>query len=203
MKVPAKERANLPAFRLRWAAPDEKILLFVAAWCGRKGAQVLIDAIPRILTAYPKLKVIIVGGGGSSHLASQAAALGVASKVVFPGFVSEDDLRKLYAVADIAVFPSLYEPFGIVAIEAMATGTPVVTSDIGGFREVIRHNETGIHTWANNPDSLAWGILEVLRNPEQTRRRVQNALEDVRSRFSWNGIAQETLAVYRDVFSSK
>ncbi len=199
LKLPAAEKKNLAEFRLRWAGAEEKIVLFVGRMVQEKGAQVLIEALPRVLSVWPKARFVLVGGGWTSHLSSMAAALGVRSHVHFPGFVSEEDLRRLYAVSDVAVFPSLYEPFGIVALEAMATGVPVVTSDVGGFKEVVRHDKTGLHTWANNADSLAWGILEVLQKPAEAQRRARRALQEVKNGSGWENIAQQTLAVYAEV----
>lgn len=202
LQVPAEEKAGLADFRRRWAAPEEKIVLFVGRMVREKGAQILIDAAPRVLAGWRNTRFIIVGGGWTGHLASQAAARGVAHRVNFAGFVSEADLCRLYAVADVAVFPSLYEPFGIVALEAMAAGVPVITSDIGGFREVVKTGVTGLHTWANNADSLAWGILEVLRKPEEAAQRARNARREVKLRFSWESVAEQTLGIYRDALST-
>jgi len=201
LRISPREKENLAEFRGRWAAPEEKIVLFVGRMVREKGAHILIEAMPRVLSAWSKAKFVIVGGGWTGHLASRAAALGVRNRMLLPGFVSEEDLRRLYGVADAAVFPSLYEPFGIVALEAMAAGVPVVTSDIGGFREVVRPGETGIHTWANNPDSLAWGILEVLRNPEEAALRARRAMKEVKARFAWDKVADQALAVYREALN--
>ncbi len=120
-------------------------------------------------------------------------------KLTFTGFLPDDDLARLYQVADVAVFPSLYEPFGIVALEALAAGVPVVTSDIGGFREIVKHNETGIHTWANNPESVAWGICQVLSDPALAVRLRSQGREEVRQRYMWGGIAESTMGVYDEV----
>ncbi|NIM04873.1 MAG: glycosyltransferase [Armatimonadetes bacterium] len=201
LRIPPREKKNLKEFRLRWAAPEEKIVFFAGRMVREKGAHILVDAVPRVLSAWPKVKFVIVGGGWTGHLAAQASALGVGNRVIFTGFISEEDLRRLYAVADVAVFPSLYEPFGIVALEAMAAGVPVVTSDIGGFREVVRHRETGIHTWANNADSLAWGIVEVLRKPEEAAVRALRAAKEVKTHYTWKKVAQRTLAVYNEIVS--
>jgi len=198
MKLSKTEQENLEEIREEWAAPEEKLVLFVGRMVPEKGAQVLLEAAPRVLTGWPKTRFVIVGGGKNSHLINQAEALGIKDKVNFAGFVSEDDLRKLYGVADVAVFPSLYEPFGIVALEAMATCTPVITSDIGGFREVIRHGENGLQAWANNADSLAWGIVEVFEKPREAQIRAEIALKELKTSYSWAKIAKETLKVYRE-----
>jgi len=192
---------QLAAFRSRWANPDERIVFFVGRLVREKGVEALVAAMPEVIAAHPEAKFVIAGGGYADHLRQRAASLGLAQKVVFTGFLPEADLPRLYAVADVAVFPSLYEPFGIVALEAMAAGVPVVTSDIGGFREVVRHGETGLHTWANNPHSLAWGINQVLSDPRLAARLRREGLREVRARFSWDGVAEQTLAVYREVLT--
>ena len=132
-----------------------------------------------------------------------AASKGLGDKVVFAGFVSEETLRQLYAIAEVAAFPSLYEPFGIVALEAMAAGVPVVTSDVGGFREAVRHEETGIHTWANNPGSLAWGINRVLSDAALAERLRRNGRAEVAQRYSWPGIGKRTLGVYGEAMGAE
>jgi len=193
--------AELAGFRSRWALPGERIVFFVGRLVREKGLEVLIDAIPHVLAAHPDAKFVIAGGGWHGHLWERAAALGVGEKVVFTGFVAEADLPRLYALAEVAVFPSVYEPFGIVALEAMAAGVPVVTSDIGGFREVVRHGETGIHTWANNPESLAWGINLVLSDGALARRLREAGKREVEARYRWGAIAEQTLQIYREAMS--
>jgi glycosyltransferase involved in cell wall biosynthesis len=101
----------------------------------------------------------------------------------------------------VAVYPSLYEPFGIVALEAMAAGAPVVVSDAGGLKEVVRHEETGILTYAGNAESLAWGILRTLQDPTAAQRRAHNAQKAVQREFNWKRIAQQTQQVYRRVWN--
>ena len=96
-------------------------------------------------------------------------------------------------------FPSLYEPFGIVALESFAARVPVVVSNTGGLPEVVQHNYTGIVTRANDSDSLTWGILEVLTNPAHSQYLVNNAYKTIAERFSWDDLAKQTVAVYRQV----
>jgi glycosyltransferase involved in cell wall biosynthesis len=161
------DEAERQAFRNNYAAPDEKILFFVGRMVREKGAHILLEALPKVRVVYPKVKLLIVGGGYRDHLVQLANWLGIAPHVYFTGFVPDDVLLRIYRIADVAVFPSLYEPFGIVALEAMAARIPVVVSDAGGLKEVVEHNVTGVVTWLNNSDSLAWGILEVLQNPDR------------------------------------
>ncbi len=194
---PADEAA---AFRAQYAAPEEKIIMFVGRGVREKGAQVLIEALPKVRAGYHDAKLVICGGGYRQHLVDQAHALGVGRHVYFTGFIRDDLLLRLYHVADVACFPSLYEPFGIVALEAMAAHTPVVVSDAGGLPEVVEADVTGTVTWLNNSDSLAWGLLRVLHNPQFSREMAERAYERVKTVFNWDRIAGQTEEVYRRVW---
>ncbi len=195
--------AALRAFRRRWAAPQERIVFFVGRMVPEKGVQVLLAAAPQVLAAHPEVRFIIAGGGPREHLEAQARDLGIAARVTFTGFLPEADLPRLYAIADVAAFPSLYEPFGIVALEAMAAGVPVVTSDAGGFREVVRHLQTGVHTWAGNADSLAWGLNRVLSDPALAARLREAGRAEVAARYGWDRIAGRTQEVYAEVLAEQ
>jgi glycogen(starch) synthase len=192
----------LALFRRQWAAPDERIVLFVGRLVREKGVETLLDAVPAVVAAHPRAKFVVAGEGDMrAELIARAADRGMGAKVVFPGFVSEADLPRLYAVAEVAVFPSLYEPFGIVALEAMAAGVPVVTSDAGGFAEVVRHLETGVHTRAGDAGSVAWGIGLLLSDALLRAQLRAAGRQEVRERFSWEQIAQQTCAVYAEALS--
>lgn len=188
-------------FRAQFAAPEEKIIMFVGRGVREKGAQVLIEALPKVRAGYHDAKLVICGGGYRQHLVDQASALGVGLHVYFTGFIRDDILLRLYKVADVACFPSLYEPFGIVALEAMAAHTPVVVSDAGGLPEVVEAEVTGTVTWLNNSDSLAWGLLRALHNPHYVRAMADVAYERVKSVFNWDRIAGQTAEVYTRVWS--
>jgi len=166
-----------------------------------KGIQVLIEAIPEVVGAYNDVKFVIAGGGDRSHLVRLAEDLGVSDRIFFAGYVDDDTLVRLYRIADVAVYPSLYEPFGIVALEAMAARVPVVVSDAGGLREVVDHGITGLSAWSENPDALAWAILQLLKKPYSARTMAENAYRKVVEQFSWRSIAEQTLEVYRRVWS--
>ncbi len=196
-EFPEAERA---AFRARFAEPDQPLIFFVGRMVREKGVQVLLQALPMVLTEVPHARLVIVGGGYRAHLEAFVRFCRLESKVHFTGFIPDAELLRLYRVVDVAVYPSLYEPFGIVALEAMAAGAPVVVSDAGGLKEVVRHEQTGILTKAGNPESLAWGILRVLQDPDAARHRAQNALKSVQRVFNWTRIARQTLQVYRRVW---
>src|SRR6478735_3434733 len=147
--------ADLSEFRLNFALPDQPIVYYVGRMVPEKGLSVLIDSVPLVMSEWPGVKFVLAGGGGyASDLKAQAYSLGVADNVIFTGRIPDEVRDGLFMVADCAVFPSLYEPFGIVALEAMAAGTPVVVSDIGGLSEVVDVHETGIKVYPNDPKSL-------------------------------------------------
>lgn len=189
--------ADLRAFRARYAEPDDQIVFHVGRIVHEKGTRVLVEAAPRVLVGYPKTKFVVAGTGGYLDSARRRAQdLGVASSFSFTGFIPDADRDRLFKIANVAVFPSLYEPFGIVALEAMAARTPVVVSNVGGLAEVVTHNETGLVVYPDNPDSLAWGILETLRHPDWAAARVDNAYRRVVTEYNWRSIARRTIDVY-------
>ncbi len=194
---PASEAA---AFRSTFAAPEEHLVMFTGRLVHEKGAHLLIEATRRLRDQMLPVKLVIVGGGHRQHLVDLANALGIANNVFFTGFIPDDTLLRLYKVADVACYPSLYEPFGIVALEAMAAGTPVVVSDAGGLREIVKHDQTGTVVWSGNLDSLVWGIRRAVIEREHVRWMAGNAWHEVRTRFSWGTIADQTLGVYRRVW---
>ena len=191
-------------FRRRFATDAEKIVYYVGRMTHEKGISQLIQAAPNVLAAMnQQVKFVFIGGGHTEHLKQQARAIGIWERCYFTGFMPDRDLDRFQTIADCAVFPSLYEPFGIVALESFAARVPVVVSDTGGLPEVVRHGKTGIVTWVNHADSLAWGILEVLQNPEFAQSLVNNAYEDLERRFDWFKLAQQTEAVYGRVLHER
>ncbi len=164
----------------------------------------LLSAAPRILEVMRgKVRFVIIGGGNGDRLKEQAWNLGIWEQCNFTGFMSDEDLDKFQTIADCAVFPSLYEPFGIVALESFAAKVPVVVSNTGGLPEVVTHGETGIVTYANVASSLAWGILEVLQHPEYAKILVENAYADLPRRFNWAKLAIATEQVYQRVVQER
>lgn len=200
----ALEGEDLTAFRARWAFAEEKIVLYIGRLVYEKGVEVLVRAAPLVLAQVPQAKFIIAGKGPElERLRQLVGELNLASKVLLVGFIDDDTRNRLYKVADVAVFPSLYEPFGIVALEAMAARTPVVVSEVGGLKEVVRHAETGITIYPNDVASCAWGILHTLQHPEWAQQRVENAYREVLTVFNWDTIAEQTRAVYERVVAER
>ena len=189
------------AHRAKLALPEEKIVMFVGRFVREKGIHVLLNAASVVLAQEPNTKFLIVGGGQRSKLERFVHWAGLADKVLFTGFMANRSLHMLYRSADVAVFPSLYEPFGIVALEAMAAGAAVVSSDAGGLQEVVLHGETGTTSFANNAESLAWAILDVLRNPMRAEVLKAKAQNRLKIDFSWPALADQTIAVYDRVWT--
>lgn len=191
-------------FRRRFAADQEKIVYYVGRLTYEKGIDILLCAAPKIIWEMGgRTKIVIIGGGNADALKRLAWDLGIWHKCYFTGFMSEEELNQFRRVADCAVFPSRYEPFGIVALENFSARVPVVVSDAGGLPEVVHHTKTGIITQTGNPDSLAWGILEVLRNPGYAQWLIDNAYEDLDRRFHWADLAKQTEQVYDRVVEER
>ncbi len=198
------DHRDLRVFRANYAAPYQPIVFTVSRLVYEKGVHRLVQAIPRILEVCPSTRIIIAGKGPEAENLKQVTQdLGVADNINFVGFVTDDDRNLLFRVADCAMFPSLYEPFGIVALEAMALGCPVVVSDIGGFAEVVTHTKTGLTTYADNYESVAWGILQALTHPELAQKYATNARKAVEETFTWPKIAVQTKEVYQKAIVSR
>ena len=185
-------------FRRRFAMDNEKIILFMGRLVYEKGIQHLIAAMPKILNGYHDAKLVICGKGGMmDELKAEANSLGISQKVYFAGYMNGKDVQRMYKAADIAVFPSTYEPFGIVALEAMLSENPVVVSDIGGLNEIVQHRENGMKTYCGNPNSIADSILELLYDHKLCADIVKKAKNKVRNEYNWSKIAQDTHFAYQ------
>ena len=185
-------------FRRRYAMDNEKIILFMGRLVYEKGIQHLIAAMPKVLAGYHDAKLVIAGRGGMlDELRAEADALGLGDKVYFAGYMNGKDVEKMYKAADISVFPSTYEPFGIVALEGMLAERPIVVSDAGGLGEIVEHRVTGMKSYCGNPNSIADSILELLFNPELCDNIVKNAKIKVKENYNWQKIAQDTHFTYQ------
>ena len=185
-------------FRRKYAMDNEKIILFMGRLVYEKGVQHLISAMPKILNGYHDAKLVIGGKGGMmDELKAQVNAMGISQKVCFAGYLSGKDVQQMYKCADIAVFPSTYEPFGIVALEAMLSENPVVVSDIGGLNEIVQHRENGMKTYCGNPNSIADSILELLFDHKLCADITRKAKNKVRNEYNWSKIAQDTHFTYQ------
>jgi glycogen(starch) synthase len=186
--------------RSAFAAPDEKIVLFVGRLVQEKGVHLLVDAVPKILHYFSSVKVIIAGRGPAENfLRNRALELGIANRIYFTGYIDDRTRDFLYREADVAVFPSLYEPFGMVALEAMAAMTPVVAADVGGLSEIVIHEKNGLKFYAGNPGSLADNVLRLLHEPNLAARLAATAKQEIARLYAWQEIARQTQRVYAEV----
>jgi len=185
-------------FRRQYAMDNEKIILFMGRLVYEKGVQHLISAMPKILDKYHDAKLVIAGKGGmENELKAQVERMGLRDKVYFTGYLNARQVSKMYRCADISVFPSTYEPFGIVALEAMLAGVPTVVSDVGGLNEIVTHGVDGMKSYAGNCNSLADSILELLFKPELCDNIVKKAKVKVKNEYNWAKIAQDTHFTYQ------
>jgi len=201
------KKEDVTAIRQRYGVPDGwSMLLFVGRLNWVKGVRNLILGMPSVLKEYPNTKLVILGKGDEeSDILETANRLGIADKVVTRfDFVPENERILHYAAADICVFPSVYEPFGIVSLEAMSMEKPVVVGARGvvGFREQVISTGTdqnGVHVNGEDPSDIAWGLKEVLRDPDKARNWGENGRKRVLDFFTWRKVAEETLRIYESV----
>ncbi|MEB3101057.1 glycosyltransferase family 4 protein [Ferviditalea candida] len=199
-----RERKLLAAQR---TCPDAKVkgidILYVGRLVHEKGIHNLIEAMPAILRMYPQTRLWIVGDGPKREALIASAQRLAKDRVFFTGRISDRMRRFLLSAADVCVVPSLYEPFGIAALEAMAAGIPVVASETGGLPEIVRHNETGLTAAPGSPQALAEQILALLNDPEKAQRLTVEAKREIIEHFNWQSIAEATARLYGEVLKAQ
>lgn len=199
-EVVSHYKEELAKFRTQYAHPSEKIVFYVGRLVHEKGVQLLIDAVPKIIAGHPQTKFVIAGRGANEwYLRDKARGMGIENRIYFTGYIDDQTRNRLYKCADVAVCPSLYEPFGMVALEAMAAGAPVVVSDTGGISELVYDGIDGLKFNTGSPDSLAGRVLEILHHPEKARRMRERAFKKAVNEYSWDYIAARTIELYEDV----
>ncbi len=192
----ALPRPEVDAFRAR-VCPDARMVLFAGRLEYEKGVQTVLHTLIRLNAEVGPVHFFIAGTGTySDELRKMVDELGVGDHVTFTGFLEDEELRLHYAAADVAVAPSIYEPFGLVAIEAMACGTPVVVGDTGGLREIVSEGDTGLRVRPDDPDALADALVEVLTDEVLAARLVDAARHVIHERYDWARVADRTLATY-------
>jgi phosphatidylinositol alpha-mannosyltransferase len=186
----------------RVQGPKSKVL-FVGRLDARKGIEVLLRAMPAVLKALPDARLTVIGQGPMQGRARRlAAGLGVSERVDFAGAVSQDELPRFYAECDVYCAPSLGgETLGIVLLEAMASGVPVVASDIPGYDETIRADVDGLLTKPEDPAALAAALVRVLGDPGLRMRLARAGLARA-VEYAWPAIARKTLDFYRELLET-
>jgi glycogen(starch) synthase len=185
---------------------NEEMILFIGRLVGVKGVDKLIMALPHILQKNPKAKLVIVGHGDlQEYLMNLVKVTKMSDFVKFRfEFIPEEERILHYAACDVAVFPSFYEPFGIVVLEAMAMEKPVVVGGAGisGMREIVvccGDEQCGYHIDPNNPSDIAWGINSVLENADRKKWLGKNGRKRVLNEFTWDKVSVKTLGLYERI----
>jgi glycogen synthase len=193
---------DLDSLRARFAAPDQRLVLLVGRLVYEKGFQVALAALPRLIERLGEVRFLVAGSGtAEQELREQARRLGLDAHGTFLGWIGDDVLHSLYRIADLTVVPSIYEPFGLVALEAMASGCPCLVSDTGGLREVVPHEDVGLRFRSRDPDSLGEMAERLLTDVNLRERMVAEASEHVLS-FDWADVARQVAGVYADAVAA-
>jgi glycosyltransferase involved in cell wall biosynthesis len=192
-----------PSVLLKYGASEkERVLICVARLAGRKGIDLLLKAFRKVVTAYPNVKLMIIGEGPQERrLKRLARELGLGDKTLFLGKVPFGDLEALYATADIFVFHSLWEGQGLVIEEAMASGTPCVSSKVGGVPEMVDHGVDGYYVEVGDIDGMARYIVKLLKDPELLVAMSKRGREKMVKHWSWYVIAKRYHKLYHEVMA--
>lgn len=192
----SREILNLPE--------DQKIILFFGSLVEYKGPDVLIKAFKQVKMEYSDVKLIFAGRGPMMDgLKIMAKQMGLLEEVIFTGFV-EDDIKALYyKAADIFCLPSttMAESFGIVNLEAMAAGIPIVSSDLGGIPDIVKHGENGLLAKPNNVNMVAENLLKLLEDDDLSKKMGETGLKMVKN-YSWDKITLETENLYKKILEN-
>jgi glycogen synthase len=194
---------DLGALRERFARPGDRLVLLVGRLVYEKGFQLALEALPGLIERLGNVRFIVAGSGtAEEELRDQARKLGLDEHGSFLGWIGDDVLHSLYRISDLTVVPSIYEPFGLVALEAMASGCPCLVADTGGLREVVPHEDVGLRFRSRDPASLADMAERLLTDEELRDRLVAEASEHVLG-FDWADVARQAEAVYRELVSER
>ena len=172
------------------------LLVFAGRLVHEKGLQTLLDALPALRRAHPELRLLVAGTGVfEGQLQARARKLRVARAVEWAGFVPEPELAAMLGAADLAVVPSLYEPFGIVALEAAAAHTPLVVAQTGGLQDLVRNGVAAASFPAGDVAALTAAVLAVLADGG-VGRSTPRVDRIIRRDYTWRAVATHTAEVY-------
>jgi len=183
--------------------PSDKMILFIGRLTWVKGVTNLIQAMPSVIEDFPNVKLVVLGKGEQQYdIAELASRLGIRDYVSCRfEFVPEKERILHYAASDVCIFPSTYEPFGIVSLEAMSMSKPIIVGAKGvvGFREQVvpsGPDQNGLHVDGESPIDIAWGIKEILSDDERAKKWGENGRKRVIQYFTWRKAAEQTLQIY-------
>jgi glycogen(starch) synthase len=177
-------------------------VLLVGRLVYEKGFQIALEALPPLIERVGDVRFLVAGSGtAEQELRDQATSLGLDDHGTFLGWIGDDVLHSLYRIADLTVVPSIYEPFGLVALEAMASGCPCLVADTGGLREVVPGDESvGLRFHSRDPQSLGSMAERLLTDGALRDRMVAEAQEHVLT-FDWADVARQAAKLYEGVTS--
>ena len=199
-KAPAQK---VKEARSRFAG-DGPLVGFAGRLVYEKGVQHLVDAVPQLVDEHPGLRVVIAGDGPyREQLVEAAHELKLEKTISFIGFLSERELPPVLAATDATVVPSLYEPFGMVALEAAAAGAPLAVAATGGLAEIVEPGVTGMTFPHSDPDALAGAVGTLLAEPVKAKQIAKRALSMVSKRYGWQTIAATTAQAYRNAIAQE
>ncbi|OPY28791.1 MAG: putative glycosyl transferase [Methanocella sp. PtaU1.Bin125] len=189
--------------RTQYGIGDAPMLMFVGRMITQKGIPYLIDAMPLVLKAHPEAKLFLVGRGSLLEgLKSKVASMRLEKSVIFSGYMSEEMLKEAYGTCDLFVLPSVWEVLPIAVLEAMSSGKPVVCTDAGGDREMVRDGVNGFVVPMRNPKALAEKINAVLSDADMRSRMGAASRRIAEEEFDWKLIAAQTKQVYEELLDS-
>ena len=191
---PEEEKAKL---RATLGINLQPLVLFVGRLETRKGVDILLKALARVIRE-TQARLVLAGSGNHSFYRDLAQSLGIPDKVIFLGFVPEETLRLLYSSCDLFVLPSRLEGFGLVALEAMAAGKPVVATKVGSIPELIKAGQNGLLVQPGDENELAQAIIQLLSDSSLASSIGRNNLRIAKSHYSWQSTAQKTEQLYRE-----
>jgi glycogen(starch) synthase len=191
---------DLDRLRAQFAAPDERLVVLVGRLVYEKGFQLALEALPGLVERLGDVRFLVAGSGTHEHeLRRQATELGLDAYGTFLGWIGDDVLHSLYRIADLCVVPSIYEPFGLVALEAMASGCPCIVADTGGLREIVPKDErVGLRFNGGDAEHLAMMVERLLTDDALRERLVVEASDHVLS-FDWADVARQTSTLYAEL----
>jgi alpha-maltose-1-phosphate synthase len=212
---PASKPDLIRQLRRTMAGPDEKVVIFAGRLNPHKGITALLDSASQVIAKYPNVRYLLVGEADSREFSQKIEGLldryhGLRDRTTLLGKVPRNQLAALYQIADLALVPSVYEPFGYASIEAMAAGVPVIASNAGGLGEIVQHKQTGllvtVHERTNEPrvvdvGELVSAQLSLLEDEAMAKRLGQAGRQRVLEVFNREAMVQSTMAVYREAIS--
>ncbi len=173
-------------------------VLYIGHLSRLKGIDILFQAVANLRSEFPNIKLHLVGKGNDRFCLRLAKKIGIEKHVIFHGWFQHSMTPEYYKSADVCIFPSRHEGFGIVVLEAMASGIPVIASDIPSFREIISNRVNGLLFKSEDANALSMEVIALYRDSRLKEELTRNAYEKVTS-YSWEKIAEKYISLYKNL----